>query len=895
MSPRRWSQWLRDLRARQQVENELQAELDFHLQTRADQLEAEGLMRAEALRRARLELGMVELHRAAVHAARGLSGIDHLLSDVRYALRSLWRSPLYALTAMLVLALPLAAAVLLHAIYDVYVYQSPPIQRLDRWVHVQGHSPENRTWTRFTAQEADALLAHPPSALAGLYSQRTFSKPLQQGQFPRGMGMAVSANYFQQLGVGARLGRVFDPAQTDDAMGVVLSEAGWAQLFQRDPEVVGRTLDIGGHAFSVIGVAAQGYDGAHPIAQLMFVLQRDHRAVFAAPASDPTDLTHEVAGFLATDADPQLAAQQLQPLAQSLNHTRPADLALAGIRVERAVGRLNPGDRVEMQLASMPAAIAILLMLLVASANLANLVLARFSARAGELGVRAALGASRLRLLRQLWLECGVLGVGASLLALSLAALLLEPLHGRIFGLIAEMGIRLIEVQLSARSLLPALLLALLCTLAFGLLPALWVTRYSRASGQSQRLGQALRGRDLPRLRSGLVVLQIAASCFLLVVAGLIAANARRTVDTPLGYTPERLVGLSAGVAPERLVARLRTLQEVEAVGASSVMPLMGEPSRLAARALDDAGQARSVAVQVRPVDAAWPGLLGLKPLRGRLLRGDEDRHAGTAVISRATAERLWPGMDPLGRSLDLIEADETAAAGLRMAGERVPVESDVPRQRRVEVVGVVPDIATGFLIGGSDGPVVYTPARIGDPALSSLLLQLRDTRPVTLATIYAACAALSSADACMPTPLTDALRIQRLPVQVAAEVAGGLGMVALAISCLGLYGLVAYGVQQRRRELGLRLALGASRQRILAAVMGRACRQIGLGLLIGLPLAFALSRLLAQLTDRLALLDPWAFIGVPVLLAGLTVLAAFVPARASTRINPSESLRSEH
>jgi predicted permease len=896
MSPRRLWQWLRDLTGRARVERELDDELDFHLQTRADQLETQGLQRGQALRRARLELGMVQLHRDDVRAARGLRLLDQLRGDVLYALRGLRRSPLYALTATVVLALPLAAALLLHAIYAVYAYQSPPIERADRWVQLQGYSPENRAYSRFTADEADALLKSPPPALDGLYSLANFSQPVLRGQVQRGMGIAVSPDYFQQIGIGARIGRVFDPsnADSDEAMGVVLSEAGWAQLFERAPDVVGRSLDIGGQNFAVIGVADRGFNGNHPIAQLFFVRQRDYRAVFPQPASDMPELRYEVGGFLAPEADIGLAEQQLQPAAQAIASTRPPDLALAGLRVNTGQGRLNAGDREEMVLASMPAGIAILLMLLVASANLANLVLARFSARASELGVRAALGASRLRLLLQLWLECGLLGLGASVLALALGAVLLEPVHARVFSLIAEMGISLIEVRLSAHSLLPVLGLAFICTLAFGLLPALVVTRRSRASGNAQQLGQAMRGGDAPRLRAALMVTQIAASCFLLVIAGLIAANARRTLDTPLGYAPERLVGLSAGSAPERLAQHLRSLPEVEGIAASSLMPLMGEPERVAVRAQLDDGSAHSAAAQLRPVDAAWFELLGLAPLRGRLLRAHEDSHASVAVISRSAAERLWPGADPIGRSLDLIEASDAAQTRLRLAGEMGDIATSGELRRRVEIVGVVPNIATGFLFAGGDGPVVYVPGRIGEAALGSLLLRLRDTRAQTRAAVFSACAALAPQDDCGPTPLTDALRIQRLPVIVAAEVASGLGAVALVISCLGLYGLVAYGVQQRRRELGLRLALGASRQRLIATVMRDARRQILLGLAIGLPLAFVLTRLLAQLTDRITLFDPLAFIGVPLLLALLAALAAYLPARASAGIDPAESLRGE-
>jgi predicted permease len=890
MSPHRLLRWLKDVVARRRVERELEAELDFHLQTRADQLQAQGLDRAEALRRARIELGMLELHRDGVRAARGLAWVDALGSDLRYAARSLIRSPLYTLTAVGVLTLPLAAALLLHAIFATYALQSPPIERVERWVSLEGRSEEQARFSQFNADEAEALVRAAPAAFEGLYSVRTLGHPLLvDTRLQKGMGAAVSENFFQLLGVGARMGRVFAAEQDADRFGVVLSENGWEQLFERAPDVVGRSLDIEGHRFEVIGVADRGFNGSHPIAQLYFIRHVDHSYLFGAR---PADLLHTVSGFLAPEATARLATEQLASRVAALSAARPEYMRLDAIEVERQFGRLGAADREELMLASLPAGIAVLLMLLIGSSNLANLVLARFAARAGELGVRSALGASRARLLSRLLVECGLIGAAATLLALALAGLLLAPVHARVFGLLAELGASLVVVHLGWDSVLPALLLAVTCTLAFGLLPALAVTRRSGLDGGASSLSQGLRSTTAARLRGGLMVTQIAASCFLLVVAGLIAANARNAVDTPLGYTPERLLGLAAGSAPALRRQRLLELPQVEAVGASSHMPLMGEPLRGAVRTVDGSGAALSLTAQIRPVDSEWLRLLNLQPLRGRLPYPDES--GSVALLSRSAAEGLWPGEDPLGRTLDLIEEKEVWNSASASADADGVTRETLESTRRVEVIGVVPDIATGFLFAGTDGPVVYTPARLGDPALASLLLRLSDTRPETIVAVYRACADGTSSSECAPLRVSSALRIQRLPLMVAAEIAQALGAIALAISCLGLHGLVAYGVQQRRRELGLRLALGASRARLIATVMRDARTQIALGLAIGLPLAFALTRALAQFTDRITLLDPLAFLGVPLLLAVLAALAAYLPARASTRIDPAESLRAD-
>ncbi|SDD69886.1 FtsX-like permease family protein [Aquimonas voraii] len=886
MSPRRLRLWLNDVRARRRVERELEAELDFHLQARADQLEAQGLDRIEALRRARIELGMLELHRDDVRAARGLRWVDALVNDLRYAARSLMRSPLYTLTAIGVLTLPLTAALLLHAILATYALHSPPIEDLERWVSLEGRSATQHGFTQFNADEAEALLASPPAAFRGLYSVRTLGQPmLVDAHLHKGMGAAVSDNFFELADVGARIGRVFGSGLEADRLGVVLSENGWAQLFGRAPDVVGRSLDIGGHRFAVIGVADRRFNGSHPIAQLYFVRHGDAEALFPTQRED---LLFAVSGFLAAEATTERATTQLAGRAAELFAERPEFMRLDHIEVERQFGRLGADDREELLLTSLPPALAVLLMLLIGSANLANLVLARFAARAGELGVRSALGASRGRLLSRLLVECGLIGGAAAVLALGLAALLLAPLHARVFGLIAELGASLVDVRLGWDSAAPALALTLLCTLVFGLLPALAVTRRCSLDGSASQ--RHLPAHAANRLRSGLMVTQIAASCFLLVVAGLIAANARQALQTPLGYAPERLVGLSAGSDAMALRQRLLELPQVQAIGASSHMPLMSEPLRGAARTVDAEGTARSLSAQIRPIDSQWLRLLDLQVLRGRLPYADES--GAVALLSRSAAERLWPGEDPLGRALDLIEKKDVWTQAER-GGDDARRDS-LESTRRVQVIGIVPDVATGFLFAGGDGPVVYTPARFGDAELGSLLLQLSDTRPETIAAVYRACADTSARSHCAPFRMTDALRIQRLPLIVAAEIAQALGAIAVLITCLGLYGLVAYAVQQRRRELGLRLALGASRARVIGTVMRDARRQIALGLVIGLPLAFALSRVLASLTDRITSFDAIAFVGVPLLLALLAAVAAYLPARASARIDPAESLRAE-
>jgi putative ABC transport system permease protein len=247
-------------------------------------------------------------------------------------------------------------------------------------------------------------------------------------------------------------------------------------------------------------------------------------------------------------------------------------------------------------------------------------------------------------------------------------------------------------------------------------------------------------------------------------------------------------------------------------------------------------------------------------------------------VVSRATAERLWPAADPLGRVIELMPQDRF----------------DGVHAGSYEVVGVVDDIVSGWFVGGQDASAVYFPGTIGERGVTTVMLRVRDASHATLESIRLACARTLPEQNCELMPLTSAFQFQRMPFVVASNVTAALGWTALAISCLGLYGLVSYLVLQKRREIGVRLALGASSGRVARQMLGQAGRQIGLGLLIGWPLAFGVSLLIASLTDKLSSFDLVSFGLVPLGLALLALLAAWIPARRTALILPTEALRDQ-
>jgi hypothetical protein len=336
------------------------------------------------------------------------------------------------------------------------------------------------------------------------------------------------------------------------------------------------------------------------------------------------------------------------------------------------------------------------------------------------LAVRVAVGAPRRRLLAQLMTESMLVAAIAAGLGFLVAWIALEPLNGAVFELIGELGYDLIEVAVDARVLLYGLGLSLLAALAFGGVPALVATAPWRRGGSAQPDPAALQRARRSRLRGVLMVAQLAASVVLLVIASLAANNARQAGQVALGYDPTRLIALKTSMPTPDLAAELARLPEVEVVGGTSSVFLMSAGIHLEVRVGE-----RSDALASRRVDAAYFDAMQLTVLRGRGLRRSDESGNAVVAISRRTAERLWPGADPLGRSIEVVPQE--TFAGLH-AG-------------RYEVVGVIQDVVGGWYVGGLDPSALYFPAAIGDADLGSLVLRVRDASPLAQEAIRAACA----------------------------------------------------------------------------------------------------------------------------------------------------------
>lgn len=862
----------RALTRRREFERELDEELAFHLEARSADLLKQGMGPEAARRQARIELGQGEIHRDDCRRARGLAWFDVFAGDLRYAARGLLRNPGFSLTALLVLGIAVAANALLFALFNAYGLRAPPLADSGNWVTLEARDAREASLGLWTVDEASQLIANPPAGLRGLYSLREVRLPVTAELTRPVSAEAVSHNYFDLLGIVPARGRLFSAAAgTDERGSVVLSDLGWRRLLDSDPDVIGRELEIATHRFTVIGIAPPDFTGTTPIHALFWLLEPDYERL--RPDESGGLLQVELSGFLAPGTSPGAAAAAFSARTQDINRQRDVDHQIASVLLEPRSGYLRAADRRDLFRACLPIVLAFALLMLVAAANLANLVLARFAARQRELAVRVSVGAPRRRLLTQLLTECLLLAALAAVIGLALARLLVWPLQAALFAFMGGFGIDLVEISIDAQVIAYGFGLSVLAALVFGGTPALLATAPWRGGTAQPDMAALQRGASSSRLRGALMVGQLAISVVLLVLASLIAGNARLVERTELGFDPARRIGVHPDRVTPGLYAALRDLPQVERVTLASRAPLMGTPSRASAMV-----DGRSEPVFVRAVDANYMDVFGLQVLRGRALSRADESGAAVAVISRRTAERLWPGANAVGRVLDLPPQDGLGA---------------IP-DGHVEVVGVVEDVVSTWFVSGLDSSAVYLPASIESPAIRSLILQTRDSSAATLEAITRACVRAVPEQNCELMPMLSAVRIQRLPFLIASRVAASLGWIALGISCIGLYGLVSYLVVQRRREIGVRLALGAQPGRVTSEMLSGALRQIVLGLLIGLPLAFAVSRFAASFIASLRSFDLVSFVLVPLGLAALSLCAAWLPARRSAAVPPTIALRDE-
>ncbi len=800
--------------------------------------------------------------------------MNGLIQDLRYALRQLVRNPVFALACLLTLALGLGATTAIYSVVDAVLLTPLPYPDPDRLVRVWHHNERNDEPKETVAYETfreltDGVPAIEAAAAISPHWSFTVRSP---GEPERVHGYWVSASFFDLLGIRPTLGRGLLPA--DDAPGAdpaaVLDHGFWQRKFGGDPEVVGGSVQLGSTAVTIVGVMPPEFRFGEDVALWMPL------ALNPIVGNGRQVRWVDVVARLAPRASVADARRQTRAFAARLEEAYPAEHEGLGATVQNlhtaTVGDVRPA------LWTLLGGVAFLL--LIACSNLGNLLLARTSARRSELAVRGSLGASPARIGRQLLTESLTVGLLGGALGVLVGLWMLE-----LFRSLGPQDLpRLREVGLDARVLGVAGLLTLLVGLALGVLPTLFATSRKRHAWlkEAGRTGSA-GGRGL---RDSLIVAQVALAVVLLAGAGLLLRSFLQVTDVDPGFRAEGVLTLQFARPPElddpaavtfydRLFENLEALPAVSAAGAVTRLPLGGNISTR----LDVRGRAFEEGelpeVEFRRAGGRYFEAMGIPVLRGRPF-DERDRPDGAPVliVSRSAAEHLWPGEDPVGGQVRFgFQAD------------------DAPW---LEVVGVVGDVKH-FGLEADAPPTVYVPFSQGPPG-SPLLAVRTPGDPRAIAgpvreTLLALAPGIVTWDLRpMTGHLADSLASRRFLLLLV----GLFGALALALAAIGIYGVMAFGVRRRTREIGVRMALGADRRALVRMVVGRGLRLSGAGLLLGLVAALVLTRLIRGLLFGVSPTDPVALTTVVLLLGGVAALASWLPSRLAVRVDPMAVLREE-
>jgi predicted permease len=820
-----------------------------------------------------------------------------LAQDLRYAARVLWHSPAFVVTTVLTLAVGLALATIVFTVFNAYVLR--PFAVHDPYsLHEIAWRSRDDGGRRFAWRDYQELRGR-VDLFDAVVAQRTHYVS-SNGQTL--VGAFVSGNYFDTLRARVVRGRplaAFDAQTPGSAPVAVLSHPAWARLFDRDPAVIGRSLDVNGQKVVIVGVMGPEFNGLDddphdlwlPLTMAGPLAKMD---LFGLEQRPDLDLVARVRrGVTAEQAQQALmpfVARAVQAAREVEDRRRGSSASHTGTGADVAQAVVRPSatpNPLSLELVAMlsPVFLAFGLVLAAACANVSNVMLARANARHREIAVRLSLGASRGRVVRQLVTEGLLLSVLAGVAGLAVAGLALSAGTALLFRMLPATAATLIRVaplDFDARVFLFAFGVALATTVMFALLPALRATRLELTSALRGEAGAGVRA---AALRSLLVASQVAVSLVLLIAASTLVRNGSTLGATELGFETRDVFSVNqrgdgpslAGRASTELAADPRVAQ----VAVASRNPLFGQRPRAMVTPL--AGGGASVAPYAF-VSPEYFSLLRIAIQRGRTFRPDEAQsEAHVAVVSAATAARLWPGGDPIGQRLRIEspERGDTALAGY----------SDLL------VVGVAKDVVSEVIYEGRDAAQLYMPTSAEGARASALLVRAHpggELRADRLRRLLER--AHPDPQIFEVVPLAEMRDVQIFPLRAAYWIGSALGFVALSLSVSGLYGVLIYTLGQRTREIGIRMALGATAGSVVALVMRQSARLVALGAAAGLVFAFGTLKVLSALItlQNVSVLDATAFAVGLGLVIGAAGLAAFVPASRASRIDPSTTLRAD-
>jgi predicted permease len=906
---------MRGLLGNNHAERELAREVAAHLTLLADDFQRRGMTPEEALVAARRAYGGVEQAKQAHRDERSLLWIEHTLQDLRHACRALAHSPGFALVAVATIALGVGVNTTLFTAYNAVALKPLPVADAGRVVRLM-RTLESRfigeNQYAFSYPEYVNLREHQnvfQSVVAASWPVRVLASTPGEDrtsaiQLRPAQAQMVSGNYFATLGINADLGRLFGP---DDDRGpganpvVVLSHAYWQRRYRGDSRVLGSVVRIGNTAFTIIGVTPREFTGTSLNPQVPDLWAPTSMQQQLVPGQDwlhkPTDFYFQVLGRLDPGITLKHAQAEMDALVRQFATTYVSKDHTLSVFLQKTAFFGNTDD-VRFQAGVGATMVIFALVLLVACANVTNMLVARGAARQKEISVRLALGASRARVVRHLLTESMLLAQAGGVTGLALAAaaskLIWVALNQVLVRQLGTDFVLSLNLNPDARVLAYALGLSLVTGFIFGLSPALQFTKPDLNTSLKDESTSFGRGVARSRLRGLLIGGQVAVSMLLLSSAGLLIRGLARSQAADAGLETHRTFLLRADYGDDRVKATaafhrmadwLRTLPEVASVSYGTA-PMMGTwtPPITIKRASVREGSIESRTLAGYASDD-YLNTMGIALLRGRNFTAQET-HTGApvAVISAATARLFWPNEDVLGKRF------------------RLDMHFD-GKLTEFEVIGVAADVRFANLTR-IDPARVYLAA---DPALiQPIFLRLRGDQQTAVAGVWSR---LRSFDSNMVASVSiwnvEAMLLapQRTLARALAMLAGILALLALALAGIGIYGVMAFVVSQRTQEIGIRIALGATAGRVLQRIALEGLRPVLMGMVAGLAGGAGLSLLLhhtlafpgsIDFLYGVSFYDPLTFAGITAFLVAVSLAASLGPAVRAIRVDPLVALRYE-
>lgn len=811
--------------------------------------------------------------------------MDTVRQDVRYALRMLWKHRFATFVCAGALALGIGANTAIFSMAEAFLLHPVPLEDVNRIVAMVDSQPQRSventpvapaTYLEWQSQANSFEQVGAYSWDGVNFTGDTTPQKIQD--------FLVTTNFFSVLGVQPQLGRDFlaEEGQPGRNQELILSHGLWERRYASDPKILGKTVKVNGKPFTIVGVMAKGFD---------YPMSAEAWLPMAFDAKARVDREHRqlwVLGRLKPKVTIAQAKAEMLTLARRQADAYPDSYKSFQLRV-LPLGEYTAGDLNRQYTLLLLGAVAFVL--LIACADVANVQFARVSGRQKELAVRAAMGASRSRIVRQLLIESVMLSLFGAVIGLFVAqwalTLILSHMPPDIARYVA--GWKTIHLDLGA--FLFTFVIALASGIISGIAPSLMSSRSNISETLKESGRGASSGRARHRLRGALVIAEVALSLILLVGAGLLVKGFHALLSVNQRYHPETLLTLNLDLPDvqypqksaraafhDQLLASLATIPRVQSAAMATAVPysqgggISGAGFSIENRPLEKREEARSAIMET--ISPNYFSLMNIGLRDGRIFAdSDADNTQPVAVISGSLARRYFPDENPLGKKVRV--GDDDANPWLT-------------------VVGVVDDVHYNWL-QKNDIPTLYRPYRQNPPHYTTVVLRT-DGDPLAL--VSAVRSKFAAIDSELPVYEVKSLDVvineSIVGIAYVAAMMAAIGVIALVLASVGVYGVMSYSVSERTHEMGIRMAMGATAAAIHRLIIGNGMLLTAIGIAIGLPLAFGLARALSSLLFGVSAADPFAFIGLPLILASVAALASYLPARRAVRVDPLTALRYE-